>query len=197
MCERPLTERARLRLPWQVARSATGARTNLRGDSIACNAMAHARRAQRPRRFPRDAPDVRSRAEAAGLTATGTTQRTPTEASGARRATGTTQARRESLIGGRSGSMRCVRFRPNVKCGSKRPARNEAIRPGLSRRLVRTVYRKIGGSSGKSRDCHAMGGRKALFRGGETARPPARPRPGADPAQALQHQDRAGLLRLD
>ena len=114
MCERPLTERARLRLPWQVARSATGARTNLHGDSIACNAMAHARRAQRPRRFPRDAPDVRSRAEAAGLTATGTTQRTPTEADGARRATGTTQARRESLTGGTSASMGCGAWEPGL-----------------------------------------------------------------------------------
>lgn len=64
------------------------------------NAKPRARRAQLPRGVQHDAPDDESRAEIARLTAMGTTQRTPTRESGARRAQRRPKARREPMAGG-------------------------------------------------------------------------------------------------
>ena len=101
----PRTARERPGSHEHAARPATGAPTNWRDRSIARHAKARARRAQLARRFPHDAPDGRARALAARLTAMGGTQRTPTEGSGARRATGTAQARREPVTEAASASM--------------------------------------------------------------------------------------------
>jgi hypothetical protein len=109
------------------------------------NAKPRARRAQLPRGVQRDAPDDESRAEIARLTAMGTTQRTPTRESGARRAQRRPKARREPMTGGiNTRTFERWILGPTIKVTGAPPSRLPRRKPVPARPLHRRVEPQIG-----------------------------------------------------